>query len=203
MPTASVGMAPNIKPQHQTLQRTRNAPVKRRMDFEQRCQPIELILSDVDGVMTDGRLIYDNQGIETKQFHVRDGQGIRLWKKAGFQFGLLSLRSSQIVRTRAAELNLTIVRQGAEDKVRTTRQILQELGLDPQRTCYLGDDLPDLPVLRFVGLGVAVADACSEVRDAAHHVTAARGGEGAVREIVETILKIQGRWEDAIRPYVC
>ena len=172
------------------------------MQLEERCQPIELILSDVDGVLTDGRLIYDNQGIETKRFHVRDGQGIRLWQKAGYRFGLVTLRSSQIVRNRAAELELDIVRQGTRDKITTIREILEEARLEPRQVCYIGDDLPDVPVLRMVGLGVAVADACAEAREAAHHITTALGGAGAVRETIETLLKAQRRWEDVTQSYM-
>jgi YrbI family 3-deoxy-D-manno-octulosonate 8-phosphate phosphatase len=172
------------------------------MDLEQRCQPIELILSDVDGVLTDGRVIYDNQGIETKSFFIRDGMGIKLWQKAGYRFGVLTQRSSQIVKLRSAELDIAIVRQGTQDKLATLGELLEDLGLTMAQTCYLGDDLPDLPVVRAVGLGVAVADACPELRDAAAYVTQTSGGFGAVRETIELILKHQGRWEDVIHPYL-
>ena len=172
------------------------------MNLDERCQPIELILADVDGVLTDGRLVVDNQGIETKQFYVRDGMGIRLWQKAGYRFGLVTLRSSHVVKMRAAELDIEIVRQGRDDKLATVSEILDELGLEARQVCYIGDDLPDVPVVRFAGLGVAVADACEEVRRAAHYVTSVGGGRGAVRETVETILKAQKRWEDVIQPYV-
>jgi YrbI family 3-deoxy-D-manno-octulosonate 8-phosphate phosphatase len=171
-------------------------------NLQPRCEPIELFLSDVDGVLTDGRVVYDNQGIETKHFHIRDGMGIRLWQKAGYRFGLVTLRSSHIVRARAAELGIDIVRQGTGDKLVTVREILAELGLSPHQVCYLGDDLPDLSVVREMGLGVAVADACAELREAADYVTDAPGGRGAVRETVEMILKAQLRWNDVIRPYL-
>ena len=171
------------------------------MTLEERCQPIELILADVDGVLTDGRLEFDNQGIESKRFHVRDGLGVKLWQKAGYRFGVITTRSSQVVKQRAAELNVELVRQGAEDKLATAQEILAELDLDPQAVCYIGDDLPDLPVVRSVGLGVAVADACWELREAADHVTTSCGGAGAVREIVELILKAQRRWDDVIQAY--
>lgn len=171
------------------------------MTLDARCQPIELMLADVDGVLTDGSVILNNQGIETKRFHIRDGMGIRLWKKAGYRFGVVSLRSSQVVKMRAAELDIGLVRQGAIDKLATTLEILAELGLVPQQACYIGDDLPDLPVIRAVGLGVAVADGCDEVRQAAAYVTSAAGGMGAVREVVELILKSQQRWDDVIQSY--
>ena len=172
------------------------------MDLEERCRRIELMLSDVDGVLTDGRVVFDNQGIETKRFHIHDGMGIRLWQKAGYRFGLVTGRNSQVVKMRAAELEIGIVRQGAGDKLATVREVLSELGLSPAQACYIGDDLPDLPAIRAVGLGVAVADAVAELRQAAHHVTTARGGSGAVRETIEMILKTQRRWDDLILPYL-
>ena len=171
------------------------------MKLEQRCESIELILADVDGVLTAGEIIFNNQGIETKQFHIRDGLGIRIWQRAGYRFGLVTGRSSHVVKVRAAELNIEIVRQTAEDKLPVVQEILQQLNLSPQQVCYIGDDLPDLPVIRWVGLGVAVSDACDEVRQVAHFVTKLGGGYGAVRETIETILKAQRRWEDLIQKY--
>ncbi len=171
------------------------------MKLEQRCQEIELVLADVDGVLTAGHIAFNNQGIETKQFHIRDGLGIKLWQRAGYRFGLITGRSSHIVKIRAGELGIEIVRQTAEDKLPVALEILQQLGLQPNQVCYIGDDLPDLPVIRAVGLGVAVADACAEVRQAAHHITQLRGGEGAVRETIEVILKAQRRWNDLIQKY--
>ena len=172
------------------------------MNLHPQCRQIELVLSDVDGVLTDGRLVLDNQGIETKRFHVRDGMGIALWQKAGYRFGLVSLRSSQVVKIRAAELGVQIVRQGAGDKLAAAREIIEQLGLGLKQLCYIGDDLPDLPVVRAAGLGVAVADAAAELRQAADYVTTAPGGAGAVRETVEMILKTQRRWEDLIQAYL-
>ena len=169
--------------------------------LDQRCQAIRLILSDVDGVLTDGGLMFDNQGIESKRFHVRDGMGIRLWHKAGYRFGLITHRSSHIVKLRVAELEIEILRQGIDDKLAAMQGIVKELRLAPAQVCYLGDDLPDLPVVRAVGLGVAVADACAELRQAAHYVATLPGGSGAVRETVELILKAQARWEDLIQTY--
>lgn len=172
------------------------------MKVAQRCQTIELLLCDVDGVLTDGRVILDNQGIESKQFHIRDGLGIRLWQRSGGKFGLITGRSSHVVKLRAIELDIAIVRQGADDKLAVAQNILAELKLKPEQVGYIGDDLPDLPVVRYVGLGVAVADACSELKQAAHQVTVAAGGFGAVRETVELILKSQRRWDDAIAGYL-
>ncbi|HID77109.1 MAG TPA: phenylphosphate carboxylase subunit delta [Planctomycetaceae bacterium] len=172
------------------------------MDLAERCRPIQLILSDVDGVLTDGLLVLDNRGIETKRFHIRDGMGIRLWQRAGYRFGLVTHRSSQAVKLRAAELDVAIVRQGTEDKLAAVREILGQLRLAPDQACYIGDDLPDLGPLHHVGLGVAVADACAELRQAAHYVTSLPGGSGAVRETIEVILKAQGRWNELLLAYM-
>ena len=172
------------------------------MALDELCQNVELILSDVDGVFTDGGIVFDNQGIETKQFHIRDGLGVKLWLRAGYQFGILSARTSHIVKVRAAELGLEIVRQGFEDKLPAALQLIDELGCNLEQVCYIGDDLPDLPVIRRVGLGVAVADASPDVRRAADYVTQLPGGQGAVREIIEVMLKGKKRWDDLIRKYV-
>ena len=172
------------------------------MDINQRCQRIELILSDVDGVLTDGRIVVDNAGVETKRFHIRDGMGIRLWQKAGYRFGLVTARSSHIVHLRASELGVEIVRQGVEDKREAVREIATALGLALEQVSYLGDDLPDLPAVAAVGLGVAVADACEELRRAACYVTQMPGGAGAVRETIELILRAQHRWDDVVQSYL-
>ena len=171
------------------------------MNHDDRCKNIELILSDVDGVMTDGGIIFDNEGIETKRFHVRDGLGIKLWQRAGFHFGFLTARSSHIVKLRAGELGVDLLRQGSEDKYPVTCQIMAELELDADKVCYIGDDLQDLPVMRHVGWSVAVADAAEEVRAAADYVTEREGGRGAVRETVEAVLKAKGLWEDVVRRF--
>jgi len=165
------------------------------------CKLIELILSDVDGVLTDGGVVLDNAGIEIKRFHIRDGLGIRLWQKAGYRFGIITGRSSHIVNMRASELGVEIVRQGVEDKLAEVRQVADLLGLGLEKVCYIGDDLPDLPAVRAVGHGVAVADACEELRAGADAVTSRSGGQGAVREVIESILKARHRWDDLIEPY--
>jgi 3-deoxy-D-manno-octulosonate 8-phosphate phosphatase (KDO 8-P phosphatase) len=167
-----------------------------------RCRPIELMLSDVDGVLTDGGIAFDNQGVESKQFHIRDGLGIRIWQRCGKKFGVVTGRTSQIVKHRAAELGIEIVRQGFEQKWLATLEVIESLGLSPEQVCFIGDDLPDLPVIRRVGLGVAVADAAAEVRATAHLVTKHRGGRGAVRELIEFVLKAQNRWDDVIEKYL-
>jgi YrbI family 3-deoxy-D-manno-octulosonate 8-phosphate phosphatase len=167
-----------------------------------RCRRIQLILSDVDGVLTNGGIVFDNQGVELKQFHIRDGLGIRIWQRAGFKFGLITGRTSQIVKQRAAELGIDIIRQGFDDKWSAATEVMRSLGLQPEQVCFVGDDLPDLPVIRRIGLGVAVADAVEEVRSAAHLITKHRGGTGAVRELIETILKAQSRWDHVLETYL-
>ncbi len=162
---------------------------------------ISLILSDVDGVLTDGGVIYNNQGIEIKRFHIRDGLGIKLWQRAGYRFGLITARNSHIVKVRSAELGIDIVRQGFEEKLPVVREVIEQLHLEPREVCYIGDDLTDLAAINLVGLGVAVADAADEVRAAADFVTQLPGGRGAVRETIQFLLKAQDRWQDLIRKY--
>jgi YrbI family 3-deoxy-D-manno-octulosonate 8-phosphate phosphatase len=172
------------------------------MKLAQRCSQIRLLLTDVDGVLTDGGVILDNQGIESKCFNIRDGLAVRLWQQAGGMAGIVTGRSSQVVKLRAAELDMQVVRQGVKDKLPEVQAIAASLGLKAEEIAYLGDDLPDLPTIRYAGLGIAVADAPEEVRDAADYVTSVAGGRGAVREVVELVLKNTGRWDNAIRKYV-
>lgn len=171
------------------------------MNLEDRCRKIKLILSDVDGVLTDGGIIFDNQGIEIKRFHVRDGLGVRIWQQAGYQFGMITARSSHVVKLRASELGIDIVRQGFSDKLPIVKEVIAENGYQPEQVCYIGDDLSDLAAVKYVGLGVAVADAVEEVRAVADQVTVLRGGCGAVRETIELILKSQQLWEELIRKF--
>jgi YrbI family 3-deoxy-D-manno-octulosonate 8-phosphate phosphatase len=172
------------------------------MKLAQRCSQIRLLLTDVDGVLTDGGVILVNQGIESKCFNIRDGLAVRLWQQAGGMAGIVTGRSSQVVKLRAAELDMQVVRQGVKDKLPEVQAIAASLGLKAEEIAYLGDDLPDLPTIRYAGLGIAVADAPEEVRDAADYVTSVAGGRGAVREVVELVLKNTGRWDNAIRKYV-
>lgn len=171
------------------------------MTVEARAKAITLLVSDVDGVLTDGRLEFDDQGGEHKQYHIRDGLGIKLWQQAGHRFGIVTGRNSSTVARRAAELGVSIVRQGAEDKLAAMQALAKELNIAPNEIAYIGDDLPDLPAIRYVGLGIAVADATPDVRDAALWITKAAGGHGAVRELIETILKVQGRWGQLLSAY--
>jgi YrbI family 3-deoxy-D-manno-octulosonate 8-phosphate phosphatase len=171
------------------------------MKIDQRMQPIRLILSDVDGVLTDGAIVYNNQGIESKSFHVRDGMGIKMWQKAGHKFGVLTARTSHLVKLRMSEIGVELVRQGVDDKLPAAVQIADQLGITLEETCYIGDDLPDLQLLSKVQLAVSVADAAEDIKAAAHFVTKASGGRGAMRELIEKILKSQKRWSELLSGY--
>jgi 3-deoxy-D-manno-octulosonate 8-phosphate phosphatase (KDO 8-P phosphatase) len=169
--------------------------------LQDRCAALNLLVLDVDGVLTDGSLVYGEDGVERKAFHVRDGTGLKVWQSAGKRVALLTGRTSRAVAMRAAELGITAVVQGAADKLSAYRRLLAGGGSRPDQVCYLGDDLPDLPVFRHCGLAVAVADACPEVAAAAHYVTRAAGGRGAVREVLELILRCQGHWQRAVERF--
>jgi 3-deoxy-D-manno-octulosonate 8-phosphate phosphatase (KDO 8-P phosphatase) len=167
----------------------------------ERASRIQILVLDVDGVLTDGRITYTANGMEVKSFHVRDGSGLVFWQRLGGRVAIISGRASPAVDVRAAELGVTLVRQGADDKKCAFRAVLEATGLRPEQACCVGDDLPDLPLLRACGLAVAVADACPEVRAVAHYVTRAAGGRGAVREVVEVVLRAQGRWESVVEGF--
>ena len=167
----------------------------------ERCLPIEMLIVDVDGVLTDGGIVYADNGVEVKVFHVRDGSGLKIWQHAGKQAALITGRRSPVVEVRAAELGISPVLQGASEKLAPYRQILHSRNLRPEQVCFIGDDLPDLPVLRGCGLAVAVADACPDVLRAAAYVTRAPGGRGAVRETVELILRCQGHWQGVVEGF--
>ena len=159
---------------------------------------IELLCLDVDGVLTDGSIMLDDHGIETKRFNSRDGLGLRLWMKLGYYAAIITGRSGMAVTHRASEIGITHVYQGVTDKGAALQELLKELGLRPEEVAVLGDDLPDLPMMRIAGYAMAVGDGVSEVRSAAAYVTVRPGGMGAVRESVEHLLKAKGRWDEAI-----
>lgn len=162
---------------------------------------VDVLVLDVDGVLTDGGIWYTERGDELKRFHVRDGFGLKLWQRAGGRAAILSGRHSEAVARRAAELGLAPVYQGYDDKAAGFDALLAEIGATADRVCGVGDDLPDLPFLTRCGLAVAVGDAAFEVQSAADHVTAAPGGRGAVREAVEWLLKARGQWANLVDRY--
>ncbi|MET1079199.1 MAG: HAD family hydrolase [Pseudomonas sp.] len=168
----------------------------------QRAQPVKLAIFDVDGVLTDGRLYFLADGSEFKAFSTLDGQGIKMLIASGVRTAIISGRSAPAVERRAQNLGIQHLYQGREDKLDVLDELLGQLGLDYNQVAYLGDDLPDLPVIRRVGLGMAVANADGFVRQHAHGVTQARGGEGAAREFCELIMRAQGSLEAAHAAYL-
>lgn len=164
-------------------------------DLESRVARIEMLLLDVDGVLTDGSIVYDDKGTEFKRFHVRDGSGLKFWQLAGKRAAILSGRRAAAVDIRAAELGIAPVIQGRPEKGPAFEEILAAMNTRAEQVCAIGDDLPDLAVFRRCGVRIAVADACAELRDAADYVTALPGGRGAIRDAIEWILKRQNRWD--------
>jgi YrbI family 3-deoxy-D-manno-octulosonate 8-phosphate phosphatase len=171
------------------------------MSLTAACEKIELILSDVDGVMTDGGIHLLDDGQQMMKFHIRDGMGVRLWREAGKRFGIVTGRNLESIRRRAADLWLDIVRLGIDDKLPAVDALAAEFGLSREQVCYVGDDLLDLATIRSVGLGIAVADAVEDIRRAAKYVTSVPGGSGAIREVIELILKNTGRWDAVMDRY--
>nr|WP_041267513.1 HAD-IIIA family hydrolase [Geotalea daltonii] len=166
-----------------------------------RLKNIRLLLLDVDGVMTDGRIIFDSNGIESKFFNVKDGHGIKMVQRAGIEVGIISGRESQVVVNRAAELAIGIVYQKCLDKLTPYLKILEATGLDHSQVAFVGDDVIDIPVMRRAGFAAAPADAVAEVIPHAHFVTRNRGGWGAVREVCDLLLKEQGVWGEITDRY--
>ncbi|MEA3560225.1 MAG: HAD-IIIA family hydrolase [Candidatus Omnitrophota bacterium] len=163
--------------------------------IEQRAKKIKMVVLDVDGVLTDGKIIYSGFGIEVKNFDVKDGFGIRLLHRAGIKTAVITAKKSRALLKRIKELQINRLYQNAFDKLKAYNDILKRFGLMNEDICYIGDDLLDLPLLKRVGLAVSVKDAVNEVKEIAHYVTEKKGGKGAVREVIDIILKAQGKWE--------
>ena len=167
----------------------------------ERVKKIRLVILDVDGVLTDGRIVYDANGVESKFFNVKDGHGIKLLQRAGIRVAIISGRESEVVTRRAAELGIDLVYQRALDKVGPYHDILEKTGFIDNEVAYMGDDLPDVPLMRRVGLAAAPADALEYVLPHAHIISEKRGGWGAVRELCDLILREQGLWESVCGKY--
>jgi 2-dehydro-3-deoxyphosphooctonate aldolase (KDO 8-P synthase) len=172
-----------------------------RDSLTERLKKIRLIIFDVDGALTDGRIIFGSGGLEIKSFDVRDGHGIKIAKRFGIELAFVTGRTSDVAARRAEDLGVSRVYQGIFDKRQVLAKLLEELGLQPDQVAALGDDVVDIPLLRRVGVGFAVPEAPIEVRRAAHFVTRCQGGRGAAREVVEMILRAQGRWDEALGKY--
>ncbi len=172
------------------------------MTIDDRARKIRLLLLDVDGVLTDNRLFYGDNGIEYKAFHTRDGHGMVLLRDAGIDIGIITGRTSEVVTRRMADLKVKYVYQGVPDKLPTFEKLMNECGLKPDQVAYMGDDILDLPILRRVGLAAMPANADPTLKEHVHFVSRHPGGQGAVRELCELILKAQGLWDEIMTFYL-
>jgi 3-deoxy-D-manno-octulosonate 8-phosphate phosphatase (KDO 8-P phosphatase) len=198
-------MAKNVgflkEPKKKETLRTPSVVGRINAEVRARIEKVKMLGLDVDGVMTDGRLFYNDDGTETKAFDVRDGHGIKMLQHAGMEVFLISGRSCPMVAKRAADLGISEITQGVRDKVPVLEALLSKKGLQEDQVAFMGDDVVDLPVMTRVGLAIAVADASEHLFDSAHYVTLAPGGRGAVREVVELVLAVQGLWEKVAQVY--
>jgi 3-deoxy-D-manno-octulosonate 8-phosphate phosphatase (KDO 8-P phosphatase) len=167
----------------------------------EKIRKVKILILDVDGVLTDGRIVIDDAGLESKQFDVRDGHGLKMVMRCGIGVVLLTGRQSRVVEHRAADLGITEVHQGILNKAEAFAEILKRRDMTPEESACVGDDVVDIPLLRRAGFSVAVADAVPEARNIADYVTEHGGGRGAVREVCEVILKAQNRWGDVAARY--
>ena len=163
---------------------------------------IQLLVLDVDGVLTDGTLVVNADGSESKNFNALDGHGIKLWKRAGLKVAFLSGRTSEPTEHRARRLQVDYCLQDCYDKLPAIEKLLKQANLSPRAVAYIGDDLPDLPPMLYAGFAVAVANAVEEVKQHADYVTTRPGGSGAVREVIEYILKSTGKWDKLMERYL-
>ncbi|MDH5526847.1 MAG: HAD hydrolase family protein [Nitrospirota bacterium] len=170
-------------------------------DTVARARKVRMLLLDVDGVLTDGTIFLDNNGVEGKGFNIMDGLALTLLQKAGVPAGIITGRDSNVVTTRARELGLEILVQGCTAKLPAAREIAEQRGLTLEQVAYVGDDLIDIALLKHAGLAVSVPNGAPEAHARAHHVTGPPGGRGAVREVCELILKAQGKWDDIVARY--
>jgi 3-deoxy-D-manno-octulosonate 8-phosphate phosphatase (KDO 8-P phosphatase) len=176
--------------------------VTNNIEVERRASRVKLLLMDCDGVLTDGRIILFADGDEQKSFHTRDGQGLVLLHRAGIKTGIISGRTSSVVEKRASELSIAYVLQGIVSKTAACADLLAALDLELSEVGYVGDDLADIELMNRVGFAIAVADAATEAKAAAHYTTMLPGGFGAVREACEIILKAQGHWKGLLEHYL-
>jgi 3-deoxy-D-manno-octulosonate 8-phosphate phosphatase (KDO 8-P phosphatase) len=170
--------------------------------MRQRAKRIKMLILDVDGVMTDGGIFYDARGNELKCFNVLDGMGLALLNQTKVKVALITAKGSAAVLRRAREIGAVEVKQNSVDKLMAFRQILKKYDLNSKDVCFIGDDLVDFPVMKRVGFACAVANACNEVKNVAHYVTKREGGRGAVREIIEIILRAQNKWAGLTKKYL-
>lgn len=167
----------------------------------QRAAQVNVLLLDVDGVLTDGRIVYADYGDELKFFDVQDGAGLVFWNRVGMKSALVTARTSRLLKRRAKEMRVDVVAQGKRLKLPVYEQLLKRFRVFPEQVCAIGDDLMELPILRRVGFAVAVANGVEEVKQVAHYVTRRPGGRGAVRETIELILRAKGLWDHILQRY--
>ena len=170
-------------------------------DPVERARRVKLLVLDCDGVLTDGKIMVLPDGFETKTFDVKDGHAIVMAARAGLRTAIISGRASEAVRVRARELGVNHLYERAWVKMEPYEKIVADEGITDEEVCFVGDDVVDIPLLRRAGFAVAVADAVEEVKQFSHLVTRRPGGAGAVREVIEFILKVQGKWDEAMRRY--
>jgi 3-deoxy-D-manno-octulosonate 8-phosphate phosphatase (KDO 8-P phosphatase) len=168
----------------------------------EKARKLRLLILDVDGVLTDGRLFFDNEGVEYKCFHARDGHGIKLLRQTGVTVAVISGRNSGSVALRMKSLGIEHVYQGREDKLAAFAEVLEKTGATPEQSAHMGDDLLDLPIMARVGLAIAVADANFAVKERADWCTSLPGGQGAVREICDLIMQAQGTFDQVLGTYL-
>lgn len=167
----------------------------------QRASRVSALLIDVDGVLTDGRIVYAEYGDELKCFDVQDGAGLIFWNRVGLKSAIITSRKSRLVKRRANELHVDFLSQGCLLKLPAYEQLLKRFRVSDEQVCAVGDDLMELPLLRRVGLAVAVQNAVAEVKEVSHYITRRAGGRGAVREVIELILKAKGLWDHLLQRY--
>jgi len=172
-----------------------------RSSLKDKLKKIKLLVMDVDGVLTDGKIIFDDRGGELKFFDVQDGLAVVILKRLGIKTAIITAKGSKVVERRSADMQVDKLYQDASNKAVALKELLRELNLAPEHACFIADELIDLPALRLVGLAIAVKNAAVEVKECSHYITKKKGGEGAVREVIEMILKAQNKWQEAIAPY--
>lgn len=171
------------------------------MTIDEKAKIIKFVIFDIDGVLTDGRIVHGNYGDELKFFDVQDGLGIVLLHRAQIKVAIITAKASRIVKNRAKELKIKYVFQNHHDKLKIFEKLLKKFKLSPDEVCFIGDDLIDIPILKRVGLSISVPNAVPEVKEITHYTTERSGGHGAAREIIDIILKAQGKWEEVTAKY--
>lgn len=170
-------------------------------ELARRIEKVRFVILDIDGVLTDGRIVYDNRGNELKFFDVQDGFGVALLKRVGIETVIMTAKKSNVVARRAKDFNVKGLYQNCFDKLETFRGMLEKFNIRPDEVCFMGDDVIDIPVLKRVGFAVSVPNGVDEAKEAAHYITKKPGGRGAVREVCDLIIKTQGKWQDVISRY--